>query len=219
MAIITKQLNLPFQSAYEANLVDPPAAVFLPIRAISNGGPSFRIGRIRLEIPGVLGAVIDRAIDFGLKLSKFRSWQGITNGGIQSVGMGLPVFFHKPDEMEAIDAPVLANPVVRINYEDYALKHQDLRVPTELTLVLEYIEKHPDVEALPDASLRKRIYDDLALSGYHMLEVDLDKYTSDPAYSAGLETARRLDAESMVGNRKYMEPAVFAALFPKLAAK
>ena len=213
MAIITKQVYRPFQSPYERNLTQTPEPVYGD-RAVTNGGLSFRLGRIRLEMPGVLGAVIDRPVDYGLVLSKFRQSLGIQNGGIQQVASTVPVFFHKPDEMELIDVPVLANPVIRINYEDYINKHPTLRSPYELTLTVEYVEKCPEVEALPDESMRKRIYDDLALSGYFIMEVDLAKYMADPNYSAALETARRLEAESIIGGHRYMEPEV-ANTLPK----
>lgn len=207
MAIVVKPLHRPFQTPYEGSVGDPSDGVY-PNRAVTNGGLAFRLGRIRLELPGAQGAVIDRAVDYNYRLSKFRSWQGIKNGGIDSVHSGLPVFFHKPDAMDDVDVPVLANPVVRIGYEDFYAKHPDLARPYELTITLEYIEKCPEVEALADPAIRKRIYDDLALSGFQMLEIDTQQYIDNPEYSAALETAKRLEAESIIGGHRYIDQYV-----------
>ncbi len=206
MSIVAKQLHRPFQTPFERNLSPVPDAVF-GTRPVTNGGLSFRLGRIRFEVPGVLGVVIDRSVDYSRTLSKFRNAQGIINGGTQSVGAGLPVFFNRPDDIEVVDVAVLPNRVCRISYEDFAGKHPDLRSPYELTVLVEYIETSPELESL-EPEIRRRIYEDLALSGYFLLEVDPDKYRADANYSAAQETAKRLNQESYVGGHNYIEPQI-----------
>ena len=43
-------------------------------------------------------------------------------------------------------------------------------------MVVQYIERHPEIEALADADLRQRIYDDLLHSDCSMLPVHIDRY-------------------------------------------
>ena len=104
-----------------------------------------------------------------------------------------PLFFYEPRPYEPAHSLVAGQRVVPFVYFDYERKHPDLRQAYEVTLIMEYVPKINEVEALTDANLRKRIYEDLADCPFPVIEgFEIAKYT-DPSYSVGREMQKKLD--------------------------
>ena len=104
-----------------------------------------------------------------------------------------PLFFFEPRPFEPANSPVLAQRVLPFVYRDYERKHPALRQPYEVTIIMQYVPKIKEVEALPDAKLRQRIYEDLAECEFSVIEgFEVAKY-ADPSYRIGDEMKKKLD--------------------------
>lgn len=66
---------------------------------------------------------------------------------------------------------------------DYPQKRAEDDRPYEVMIVLEYLERCPELESLRDMDLARRIYADAVAANQHFLSIDLDAYRYDPLYS------------------------------------
>lgn len=190
----TRQVYPSRESPYEPNVGgQKPNQVFPDdgLFPLGVGDPGFLMGTAYVELPGVADVLIQADVPYPLRLKKSDLQENIITGDISQVDDTMPDFFWQAADYHRIQAPVMANHLMVLQYRDYAQKHPSLKRPYRVAIVVEYLERHPDIEALADAALRERIYADLAISEYSMLVIDVDRYKNDPDYSAASEIRDR----------------------------
>ena len=151
------------------------------------GEPGFLLGTLYVEAPGTPGVLVEAEVFYRNSLRDTDAQEGFYPGDMASVPETMPDYFWEPHEFYSVTAPAMPNRLLTAHYRDYAQKHPALRRPYRVTMVVEYIETHPEIEALPDANLRQRIYADLQNSDYSLMPVHIDRYQADPNYSAAQE--------------------------------
>lgn len=182
-----RQFYQPIESPYEDSLGGLRPNDAYPSEQLypsTTAEPGFTLGQLAVELPGCYELLCLADVFYRRPLKDLDAQQGIITGDIQEVNGRMIDFFHQPTEFY----PLLAYPVddrlLTVTYRDYAAKHPDLRQPYQLTIIVEYAVKHPEIEALTDAALRDRIYADLLNSDFTCISIDVEKYRADPAYSA-----------------------------------
>lgn len=193
-----RQLFPPNEQPYEPNVGGTGPNTIYPSDAdfpTTAGEPGFLMGTCHLELPGVHGSLLETDVLYRMPLMDNDFQDGILTGDLQEVPDTMPDFFWEPTEYYPILAPVLVtNRLVTAHYRDFAQKHPTLKRPYRTTLIVEYVEAHPAIDALEPA-LRDRIYADLRQSDYAVLVVDPAKYQADSTYSAADDVRRRYNRQ------------------------
>ena len=174
------------------------------------GDPGFTLGTLFVELPGVPDVLVQADVAYPLRNQKTAKQDDIIMGDIDQVTDTMPDYLHVPTDFHRVEARVGPNRQVGLQYRDFAGKHPDLKRPYQVTIIVEFIQTHPAVEALADGALRDRIYADLAMSDYYCMSVDLDRYRQEPTYSAADEL-RRTDSRYFSLNGEH-NPTIEAML-------
>lgn len=182
---------------------------------VSTGEPGFVLGQLCVEMPGHFDLLLRADVLYRNPLVDADAQQGLGSGDLTGVGSNMPDFFWEPTEYYRVQAEPIGDRQLTINYRDFAAKHPDLRKPYQVTLIVEYVETHPEVEAVADATLRARIYEDLLNSDFTCLPIDVAKYQADPMYSAVAELRQRYAAflaPSLLGAGPSVESIILNSL-------
>ena len=194
MTQTTRQLYPPAESPYEPSVGGQRPNQIYPSDAefpLNVGEPGFLLGTMHIEVPGVRGLFLETDVLYRQPLKDADAQMGITTGDLDEVTGIMPDFFWDPTGYYPVRTSLVENRQLTVHYRDYAQKHPRLKRPYRVTVVVEYVETHPAIEALPDASLRDRIYRDLLLSDYSVVPIDVAKYVADPNYSVVTELRRK----------------------------
>lgn len=192
----TRQLYAPRESPYEPDVAgQKPNQVFPADNTfpVSVGDPGFLMGTAIIELPGVGDVLLQADVAYPLRLQKSDIQEGIVTGDLSEVDDNMPDYFWQAADYHRIQAPVQANHLMVLQYRDYAQKHPSLKRPYRVAIVVEFVERHPELEALTDTVLRDRIYADLADSEFSLLSIDIDRYRNDKDYSAAGELRDKTD--------------------------
>jgi hypothetical protein len=135
------------------------------------GNIPITIGQLNISTIG-LGNILSVFLHNTLVLEDENRSMGIVTGIFDKTTDANPVMFAPKIELQDLMIPTPVDGHIRLFYEDEYNKHSEHQKAYKVTVILEYIEMHPDIEALPEEQ-RNKIYEDFAITKQMFGKVDL----------------------------------------------
>lgn len=143
---------------------------------LTNGAFPFGIGNLVVSSNTPDGVLHDSEVFSSLRLRPSARTFGINSGDVQEVPTSGPTFFWKPFPYDRMVVPMKQHKDLKIKYADNSFKHPSLNSVYQVSVLIEYVEYCPDLEAIKDEAVREKIYRDFAESSLTIQEIDLDQY-------------------------------------------
>lgn len=172
MSKTSQQLFTPPSDPY-LNSSDTEPTINFPTNLVLNPNGNIPITVGQLNVSTIeLGNILSVFLHNTLVYEDENRSMGIVTGGFDKVTNSNPVVFAPKIERQDLMIPPPVDGHLRLFFEDYYHKHPDHQKAYKVTLILEYVEAHDEVEKLP-ADQRQKIYQDFAITGQMFSSVDL----------------------------------------------